>query len=200
MNHYAWKIAAFSRCKPYRRFEGDLFSKWKLVDCLINVNIYCKSRSRLLTISEPPKGAKSKNKYSRIIAHGSMYTAWNLTICSLLTPWSIFHRSTVPPFHHSTVLPFHRSTIPPFYHSTVLPFHRSTIPPFHHSTVPPFYRSTVLPFYRSTVLPFHRCTVPPFHRSTFLPFHHSTFYHHSTIPVFRVARKIMDIKVLKATK
>ena len=22
-------------CKPYRRFEGDLFLKWKLVNCLI---------------------------------------------------------------------------------------------------------------------------------------------------------------------
>ena len=30
-------------CKPYRRFEGDLFLKWKLVDCLINVNILLKS-------------------------------------------------------------------------------------------------------------------------------------------------------------
>ena len=85
----------------------------------------------------------------------------------------IFHHSTVPPFHRSTILPFHHSTVPPFHRSTILPFHRSTIPPFHHSTVPPFHRSTVPPFHHSTIPPFHRSTVPPFHRST--------------VPAFRVA-------------
>ena len=42
------------------------------------------------TISELPKGVKSKNKYSRIVANDSMHTALNLTLCSLLIPWSIF--------------------------------------------------------------------------------------------------------------
>ena len=50
----------------------------------------CGSLSRLLTITEPPKEAKSKNEYSSIIAHGSMHVALNLTICWLFIPWIIF--------------------------------------------------------------------------------------------------------------
>ena len=43
----------------------------------------CRSLSRLLTISELLKEAKSNNKYSSIIAHGSMYAA--------LTHWLLCH-------------------------------------------------------------------------------------------------------------
>ena len=64
--------------------------KWKLVDCPNHVKMFYKSVQTLLTIAEPPKEAKSKNKSSSIIVHGSMHAGLNMTICSLFMPWRIF--------------------------------------------------------------------------------------------------------------
>jgi len=75
-------------CKPGRRFACDLLMKSKLVACLIYVDILQKfvQTSDLIWAN----GAKSKNKYSSIIAHGLVHATLNLTTCSLFIPCSNF--------------------------------------------------------------------------------------------------------------
>lgn len=94
-----------------------------------------------------------------------------------------FQNAPAPLYHGTTVPHYHCTTLPLYHRTTVPRYHCTSISLYHCSMVPRYHCTTVL-LYHGTTIPLHHYTTVPQYHCTTVPLYCCTRYHSTTVSLY----------------